>query len=92
MKAEGVVEEEVVELEGMTGFPAIAVSKLLVEQHLVPGVQVHDGDDEDAGQAAGLDLQLLGEVPLEVRCLQGVGLKGGQARFPAQRSPCHPQS
>ena len=30
-------EEEVVvvELEGMTGFPAIAVSKLLVEQHLV---------------------------------------------------------
>ena len=40
------VEEEVVvvELEGMTGFPAIAVSKLLVEQHLVPGVQVHDGD------------------------------------------------
>ena len=88
MKAEGVVEEEVVvvELEGMTGFPAIAVSKLLVEQHLVPGVQVHD---EDAGQAAGSDLQLLGEVPLE---LQGVGLKGGQARFPAQRSPCHPQS
>ena len=35
MKAEGVVEEEVVvvvELEGMAGFPAIAVSKLLVEQ------------------------------------------------------------
>ena len=91
MKAEGVVEEEVVvvELEGVTGFPAIAVSKLLVEQHLVPGVQVHDGDDEDAGQAAGSDLQLLGEVPLE---LQGVGLKAGQARFPAQRSPCHPQS
>ena len=91
MKAEGVVEEEVVvvELEGMTGFPAIAVSKLLFEQHLVPGVQVHDCDDEDAGQAAGSDLQLLGEVPLE---LQGVALKGGQARFPAQRSPCHPQS
>ena len=83
-----VVEEEVVvveALEGAAGLPAVAFSRLHVEQHLVPGVQVHDGDDEDAGQAAGSDLQLLGEVPLE---LQGVGLRGGTA----QRSPCHPQS
>ena len=84
--------EEVVGVEavdGTAGCPAVVFSKLHVVQHLVPGVQVHDGDDEDAGQAAGSDIQLLGEAPLE---LQGVGLKGGQARFPAQRSPCHPQS
>ena len=81
-------EEEVVDgaLGGAAGSPAVSLSRHCVEQHHVPGVQVHDGDDEDAGQAAGSDLQLLGEVPLE---LQGVGLKGGQARFPAQR---HPQS
>ena len=68
--------------------PVVAVVTIM-RYDLVPGVQVHDGDDEDADQAAGSDLQLLGEVPLE---LQGVGLKGGQARFPAQCSPCHPQS
>ena len=82
MEAEGVVVEEVVVvIEGMTGFPAVAFSKLRVEQHLVPGVQVHVGDDDDAGQAAGSKFQL-----------QGEGLKGGQAGLPAQRSPCHPQS
>ena len=84
------MEEEVVEaLEGMAGLPAVAFSKLPVLQHLVPGVQVHDDDDDVAGQAAGLDIQLLGGVPLE---LQGEGLKGDQVEVSAQRSPCHPQS
>ena len=91
MKAEGVVEEEVVvvELEGMTGFPAIAVSKLLVEQHLVPGVQVHVDVGGVAYQAAGQHLQLLVDVPPG---LQGEGRQGGQAGPPAGRSLCHPQS
>ena len=84
------MEEEVVEaLEEMAGLPAVALSKLPVLQHLVPGVQVHDDDDDVAGQAAGFDIQLLGGVPLE---LQGEGLQGDQAEFSAQRSPCHPQS
>ena len=84
--------EEVVGVEAedeTAGCPAVVFSKLHVVQHLVPGVQVHVDADCDAGQAAGSNFQLLAVVPLE---LQGEGLKGGQAGFPAQRSPCHPQS
>ena len=84
--AEEVVEEVVI--EGTTGVPAVAFSKRHVEQHLVPGVQVHDGGDGVAGQAAGSHFQLLG-LPPELR---GEGLKGGLAGPPAQRSPCCPQS
>ena len=89
-EVEGVVEEEVVVvvLGGKTGSPAVAFSKRHVEQHLVPGVQVHDGGGGVAGQAAGSGFQLLG-VPRE---LQGEGLQGDQAEFSARRSPCHPQS
>ena len=80
------MEEGVVEaLEEMAGLPAVAFSKLPV----LPGVQVHDDDDDVAGQPAGEDIQRLGGVPLE---LQGEGLKGDQAELSAQRSPCHPQS
>ena len=46
----------------------------------MPGVQVHDGGDGVADQAAGTDFQQL-DVPLE---LQDEGLKGGLAGPPAQ--------
>ena len=59
---EVVVEEEVVEaLEEMAGLPAVALSKLPVLQHLVPGVQVHGGV---ARQTAGKLVQLLAVEPL----------------------------
>ena len=58
----------------------------------MPGVQVHDGGSDVAGQAAGSDFQLLDGVPPVPLELQGEGLKGGLAGLPAQRSPCHPQS
>ena len=51
-----VVEEEVVvveALEGAAGLPAVAFSRLHVEQHLVPGVQVHVDVGGVDGQAAG---------------------------------------
>ena len=48
-------------------------------QHLVPGVQGHVDDDGVVYQAAGLDIQLLDEVPPE---LQGEGLKGAQVVIP----------
>ena len=51
-----VVEEEVVvveALEGAAGLPAVAFSSLYVEQHLVPGVQVHVDAGGVDGQAAG---------------------------------------
>ena len=51
-----VVEEEVVvveALEGAAGLPAVAFSRLPVEQHLVPGVQVHVDAGGVDGQAAG---------------------------------------
>ena len=50
------VEEEVVVVEtlvGTAGLPAVAFSRLRVEQHLVPGVQVHVDGGSVAGQAAG---------------------------------------
>ena len=50
------VEEEVVvvkTLEGTAGLPAIGFSRLLGEQHLVPGVQVHIDAVGVSGQAAG---------------------------------------
>ena len=51
---------EVVEaLEAMAGLPAVAFSRLHVEQHLVPGVQVHVDAGGVAYQAAGQHLQLL---------------------------------
>ena len=51
-----VLEEEVVvveALEGAAGLPAFAFSRLHVEQHLVPGVQVHVDAGGVDGQAAG---------------------------------------
>ena len=51
-----VVEEEVVvveALEGAAGLHAVAFSRLHVEQHLVPGVQVHVDAGGVDGQAAG---------------------------------------
>ena len=51
-----VVEEEVVVVEalkGAAGLPAVAFSRLHVEQHLVPGVQVHVDAGGVDGQAAG---------------------------------------
>ena len=75
---------------GAAGFPDGASSRLLAEQHLVPGVQGHDdvgGGSVD--QAAGRHIQLLVGVPLE---LKGEKRQGVQAGLPAQRSPCHPQS
>ena len=50
-----VVEEVVVveALEGAAGLPAVAFSRLHVEQHLVPGVQVHVDASGVDGQAAG---------------------------------------
>ena len=86
------VEEVVVvveTLEETAGLPSVAFSRLHGEQHLVPGVQVHDDAGGVAGQAAGSHLQLLAVEPLE---LQGEGQQGGQAGLSAQRSPCHPQS
>ena len=71
------MEEEVVEaLEGTAGLPAVAFSRLLAEQRLVPVDQVHDDAGDVAGQAAGSHLQLLAVEPLE---LQGEGQQGGQA-------------
>ena len=85
-------EEEVAvaePLEGTTGVPAVAFSRLHAEQHLVPGVQVHVDAGGDAHQTAGTLVQLVAVEPLE---LQGAGLQGGLAGLPAQRSPCHPES
>ena len=50
-----VVEEVVVveALEGAAGLPAVAFSRLHVEQHLAPGVQVHVDAGGVDGQAAG---------------------------------------
>ena len=53
-----VVEEVVVvvaleEAAELAGLPAVAFSRLHVEQHLVPGVQVHVDAGGVDGQAAG---------------------------------------
>ena len=50
-----VVEEVVVveALEGAAGLPAVAFSRLHVDQHLVPGVQVHVDAGGVDGQASG---------------------------------------
>ena len=84
-------EEEVVDgvLGGAAGSPAVSLSRHCVEQHHVPGVQVHDGDSVVVAHAAGGHLQLHEILPLE---LQGEGQQGGQAGRPARRSPCRPQS
>ena len=71
-----VVAEVVEALEAMAGLPAVAFSRLHVEQHLVPGVQVHVDVGGVAYQAAGQHLQLLVDVPPG---LQGEGRQGGQA-------------
>ena len=84
-----VVAEVVEALEAMAGLPAVAFSRLHVEQHLLPGVQVHDDAGGVAYQAAGQHLQLLVDEP---RGLQGEGRQGGQAGPPAGRSLCHPRS
>ena len=47
----------------MAGLPAVAFSRLHVEQHLVPGVQVHVDAGGVAYQAAGQHLQLLVDEP-----------------------------
>ena len=47
---------------GLAGFPDGASSRLPAEQHLVPGVQDHDGV---GGGGVGEHLQLLVGVPLE---------------------------
>ena len=60
----GVVAEVVEALEAMAGLPAVAFSRLHVEQHLVPGVQVHVDAGGVAYQAAGQHLQLLVDVGL----------------------------
>ena len=55
-------EEEVVDgaLGGAAGSPAVSLSRHCVEQHHVPGVQVHDGDGVVVAHAAGGHLQLHG--------------------------------
>ena len=84
-----VVAEVAEALEAMAGLPAVAFSRLHVEQHLVTGVQVHVDAGGVAYQAAGQHLQLLVDEP---RGLQGEGRQGGQAGPPAGRSLCHPHS
>ena len=81
-----VVAEVVEALEAMAGLPAVAFSRLHVEQHLVPGVQVHVDAVGVAYQAAGQHLQLLVDEPQirffghgeqkqeEESCILGVGL------------------
>ena len=73
-----VVAEVAEAMEAMAGLPAVAFSRLHVEQHLVPGVQVHVDAGGVAYQAAGQHLQLLVDVP--------PGLQGRSAGGPSWTS------
>ena len=86
MEGEEVVEGVVV-VEVVVDVRADVFSKHRDEQHLVPGVQVHV---VAAAGHAGIDFQQTSiQLPLG---LQGEGLQGCQAGYPAGHSPCHPQS
>ena len=71
------------------GSPDVSFSRLLVGHYRVPGVQAHGGDGVVFVLVAGDHLQLH-EVSLPE--LQGEGLMGGLAGYPARHSPCLPQS